>query len=1456
MSQVRRMLPGPRQACALFSLLFFAALLPGVAKGQNAKPLTVTEGEHISIIGNTLPDRMQHDGWLETYLYARFPEKKLVFRNLGFSGDELTLRLRSANFGSPDQWLSKTNTDTVFAFFGYNESYEGKDGLDKFRKDLDNFLKHTKSQKYNGKTNARVVLFSPIAHEDLKNPNLPNGKENNKRLALYTKAMAEVAQANDVPFVDLFNPSQELYSKSKAPLTINGVHLNTLGNQMIAQVIDTSLFGKQPAVSSAKLENIRRAVLDKNFYWFNRYRTTDGYSIYGGRAGLRFVGGQTNKVVMDREMEILDAMTAIRDRNVWAVAQGQAFKIDDTKTPDFIPVETNKPGPLPGGRHVFLTGKESLEKMKLGKDLKVTLFASEEQFPELINPVQMAFDTKGRLWVAAWPTYPHWKPKNEMNDKLLIFEDTDGDGQADKMKVFADNLHNPTGFEFYNGGVLVSHAPDLIFLKDTDGDDKADFRETVLSGIDSADTHHTANSFTFDHGGALYFQEGTFHHTQVETPWGPPVRSANAGVFRYEPRTSKFDVYVNFGFANPHGHVFDRWGQDIVVDGTGAVPYHGTLFSGQTADFRQRHGRPPTVYRQKTRPCSGLEILSSRHFPDDMQNDLLVPNVIGFLGILRYKIEDDGASIKGIEQEPIIQSSDPNFRPTDLEIGPDGALYFTDWQNPIIGHMQHNLRDPSRDNKHGRIYKVMHTKRPLLKPVAIDGEPIGKLLDLLKEPEDRVRSRARIELSERDSSQVIAELQKWVRKLDSQDKNYQHHLMEALWLHQWHNVVNEPLLRRMLQSPDFHARAAATRVLCYWRDRVQNPLGLLRKQINDNQPRVRLEAIRALSFFHEEEALAVALELLTHPEDQYLRYTFNETLNTLERRLGSGRLNRENIAASLVNLLNKGNVPPEQKLALIETICRHGGPKELQTIWDMTIRGSGYPSKARPQVLAWLVDAANIRNAKPNVQSELVRELLKGSTENPELLRSAINLTTAWKVNQAIGDLRGIATSNKVDQESRYAAIESLAQFADAESKATLNQLTKESVPTDVRFRAAVALAKLDLRAGAMAGAKALADAKQTDDPAYVVEGFLLRKNGASKLGEALAKQEVSEDTAKRILRAMYLAGRNEPGLADVVSKFAKLDADIKPPTPQQVIDFVKAVNTSGDAARGEKVFRRADLGCVKCHGINKAGGNIGPDLGAIGGTSPVDYIVTSVLDPSSSIKEEYITKSFVTASGSVISGIVVERNKNRVVVKDATGKITQVPVSEIDEEFDGKSLMPEGITRILTKAELLDLIRFVSELGKPGPYAIPSTSTVRTWKVLRNVPDALKEGVPNRDLVRDYLLAAPAEAWEIVYGKVNGALPLNEVHKTGNILYLQGEIQVLQGGPIEVKLQSNDTAMFWIDEEPFEGKKSSAVVDLAPGRHKITVRVVLGETKAPELRLELNKTGDSRANFELVNAQ
>ena len=902
-------------------LVALGFVLAWAAPGRTAAPVfDLQPREHIGIIGNTLAERFQYDGWLETRLHARFPAHRLVVRNLGFSGDEIAVRLRSKNFGTPDEWLSgraepiggykenrfegvNTRADVVFAFFGYNESFAGEAGLPAFRDQLAEWIRHTLAQKYNGETAPRVVLFSPIAHEDLGSPDLPDGRENNARLELYSKAMAEVAAAHGIIFVDLFTPTRRLYDESEAPLTMQGVHLNEEGNRRVAEVIERALFGDAPSRPAEYLARLRDAVVEKNFYWFNRYRVTDGYSTYGDRAFLNFIRGTpanvsperlaktpkedvlpTNYDVLQRELPVLDTMTANRDRHIWAVARGEASSavpaIDDSDTPPLVDAQTNFPR-VPA----FLSAEESRAQMTVGEGLQVNVFASEADFPELVNPVQMAFDTRGRLWVASWKSYPHWQPKTAMDDKLLILEDTDADGRADKRTVFAGDLHNPTGFEFYNGGVIVAQQPNLLFLKDTDGDDRYDQKTYLLHGFDSADTHHAINSFTFDPGGALYMQEGVFHRTQVETPWGPTVRQEDGGVYRFEPRTWKFEVYIPMNFPNPHGHVFDRWGRDIVFDATGGQPYYGPSFSTKKYYPAMETRRAPKPGDVRVRPVGGTEILSSRHFPESMQGNLVVLNTIGFRGVLNYRMTEDGAGLKSTEVEPMLQSADENFRPVDAEVGPDGALYFVDWHNPIIGHMQHNLRDTTRDRQHGRVFRVTAAGRPLLKPVPIAGRPVPELLDLLKEPEDRVRYRAKIELSARPTADVLAALAAWITRLDPKEAAHEHHLMEALWVQQWHNRVDAKLLARLLASPEAPARAAATRVLCYWRDRIPNALATLQTLVNDPHPAVRLEAVRAASFFSTPDAARVALASLDHPQDRFLEYTLEQAMHTLERFL-------------------------------------------------------------------------------------------------------------------------------------------------------------------------------------------------------------------------------------------------------------------------------------------------------------------------------------------------------------------------------------------------------------------------------------------------------------------------------------------------------------------------------------------------------------------------------------------
>ncbi len=826
-------------AALLLACINPAALLsaaqPGSPTPQQSPVLEVNDGDKLVIIGNTLAERMQHDGYFETNLHLRFPTKRLSVRNLGWSADEIDLRPRSANFEDHAHKLSDHAPQVVLAMFGLNESFAGPAGLDAFRKRFEKFISDTQAEIGDA---AQLVVCSPIPHENLGSRTLPDGKSTNANLQIYSDAMRELCDQRLVRFIDLFTPLQAAMDAATEPLTINGIHLNERGNEVLAAVLDVSLFGPKPENVTANREAIRAAVLEKNKQFFYDYRAVNGYYIYGGRKNPYGV------VNFPEEFAKLRKMIAVRDQRIWDIAQGKPVppEIDDSQTGELSPIETNVSADVK-----YLSPAESKEMFDLADGFEIDLVVSEEEFPEMVNPVALEIDARGRLWVTTNPSYPQYLPGTPADDKILIYEDSNGDGKADKQTVFADKLHLPIGIALGDGGAYVSQQPDLMFLKDTTGDGVADVRKRVLHGFDTADSHHALSAFVFGPDGALYFQEGTFHFTQVETPYGPQ-RVRDAAVFRYEPLTEKFDIFVSYNFANPWGHCFDYWGQNFVADASPGANYFAAPFSGDVI-YPHKHRQMKQFLVKQWRPTAGCVIVSSSQFPESMQGNYLINNTIGFLGTLNYQMTEEGSGFKGSPVQPLLSSRDTNFRPIDIKFGPDGALYIVDWFNPLIGHMQHNLRDPKRDKHHGRIWRVRYKDKPLLEVPQIEGAPIADVVRLLERYDNTVRHLARMELRQRKTEDVIAAIDQWLGEQVGNDEQTEHNRLEALWVMQQHDVVRPELLTTVLQSRDHRARAAATRVLSYWRQRVPGSTEMLVNLAMDEAPRVRLEAVRAASFY-------------------------------------------------------------------------------------------------------------------------------------------------------------------------------------------------------------------------------------------------------------------------------------------------------------------------------------------------------------------------------------------------------------------------------------------------------------------------------------------------------------------------------------------------------------------------------------------------------------------------------
>ena len=885
--------------------LFFTALLTFsyCAPPKPTPVLPLGKGNHIALVGGNLCSRMVDYSFFETELQVRFPQHRLFIRNMCDGGNTPGFQAHSARFSpfafqgaqqyykgtgldrdsdpqgafpTPDEWLTRAEADIILGFFGWSESFDGPERLETFKEELGAWIDWNSFSEYNGESAPRIALVSPTYFQDVTDRlDVPDGTKENENLSLYTEAMREVAMDKGVPFIDLFAITKE-WSATEQNLTSDGVQLTEHGYRKLAPYLADHLFGGEADASMR--DDILALVKDKNWFWKNDYKIPNGVHAYGRR---HTPFGPDNYPM---ELEKIKEMTAIRDSAIWEKLAGRDVDVlaADKSTYALPPVTTNYSLVADGGTVEYLYGEQATQTMTTAPGFKVELFASEEMFPELANPAQMSFDNRGRLWVSCMPTYPHYKPGDDKpNDKLVIIEDTDSDGKADKTTVFADDLHVPVGFELAPEGVYVSQGSDLVLLKDTDGDDHYDEREIIFSGFDDHDTHHTISAFTTDPSGAIIMSEGLFLHTNVETPYGP-VRATNGGFYRFQPQRRHLQRYAQIAIPNPWGTAFDDYGQPFFLH-TSNPAVRWLMPSTMRDRYAIQAPLSPELIPpdDRVRPTSGMEFVSSRHFPDEMQGDMLFNNTIGFLGTKQFAVEDDGTGYKLRLRHDLLQGMDVNFRPVDLEFAPDGSLYVVDWHNVLVGHMQHNARDPLRDHVHGRVYRITYPGRPLVEPASIAGADLKTLFDNLKLPEFRTRYRTHRELRGRDAKEVVAAARAFVADLDKDDPDHERLLLEALHATWGANAPDQDLLEAALMAEDYRVRAGAVQVLRYVGDKVENQVELLNAAAADDHGRVRLSALVAATWLPEDAGRMVIATAKEYPVDDWMKDNFEDALKHL-----------------------------------------------------------------------------------------------------------------------------------------------------------------------------------------------------------------------------------------------------------------------------------------------------------------------------------------------------------------------------------------------------------------------------------------------------------------------------------------------------------------------------------------------------------------------------------------------
>jgi putative heme-binding domain-containing protein len=556
----------------------------------------------------------------------------------------------------------------------------------------------------------------------------------------------------------------------------------------------------------------------------------------------------------------------------------------------------------------------------------------------------------------------------------------------------------------------------------------------------------------------------------------------------------------------------------------------------------------------------------------------------------------------------------------------------------------------------------------------------------------------------------------------------------------------------------------------------------------------------------------------------------------------------------IIGLLKSGRLPPERLGAVVELVCQRGNEHDLAYIFGQATADDGFRADVRLKALQCLAEAGGNRKIKPAGDLSRLEALVQHEGEHAREIRlAAVRLAGLWKVESLAGGLRDVALDRQAAFGLRMAAVDALVSLEGEAAAKTLEKLATGDESQRLRYLAVAASVALDLDQAAGLAARVLSQGTADDDLSPMLAAFLNRQGGSDKLAEAVTQTKIDVDVAKLALRYMYSVGRNDANLSSALSGAAGITAETENYTKEEVAQIVKDVTTKGDPARGEEIFRRADLSCMKCHAVSKAGGDIGPDLSAIGASSPPEYLVRSILFPSEAIKEQYETAVILTIEGRVFTGIVADRDGNRIVLKTADGAERVIPVADIEEEAKGDSLMPQGLTKFLTRDELVHLSRFLAELGKPGDYAIRPVPSIQRWRVLSRVPPEASAAVPDSFLFAEKVLKASESLWQPAYAKVSGKLPLEElVAQVGSpVLFVQGELNVTSAGEVGLRLNSADGLHVWIGEREFPST-TEITADLEEGRHKVTLRVDTAAA-APELQVDLMRIPGSPAVAEVV---
>ena len=1391
------------KTASFLCLFFLGLLLQNAATGQDQK-LELQDGDRVVFLGSEFIEQQIKHNYLETELTLRWPDRQISFINLGWAGDNPSAIARGYFGGAQEGFrrlleeLDRIKPTHIIVCYGANSDPAP------FQIDFKKLFNELKTRS------ANLTILSHPAVEATRDGRIDPQPTNLKRTEIsnFLKDFVTSLQDPRVQFVDLFAMTGEMYQareKQQDPLTHDSIRFTDEGYSQIANRLANEIFsGSQSSAKATDFEKTRKEIFAKNQLFFHRYRPQNETYLRGFR---KHEQGQNAKEIIE-----FDALIAQAESRIRGAAQGKP-----------LPPAPPLPEPIKLTFEAFTPAQEK-DSFTLAEGLNVNLFASE---PMVANPIHMNFDNAGKLWIATSPIYPQIKPGAIPNDQIVVLEDTDGDGKADKKTIFADDLLIPTAvLPDEMGGAYVANSTEVIHLSDTDGDGKADQRRVVLSGFGTEDTHHIVHTFRWGPDAAVYFNQSIYIHSHLETPHGVQ-RLLGSGIWRFDPQTVTASVSMR-GLVNPWGHIFDDWGQGFATDGASGwgINYAFPGIAYQTAvGFSQTlRGMNPG----QPKHC-GLEIITGSHFKNSWQNNLLTNDFRGNR-INRFSLTPEGAAYAS-KQLPDLMSSDHRaFRPVDLKMAPDGSLFIADWYNPIINHGEIDFRDSRRDYKHGRIWRVTQNNQPLVRSPDFTKATPAELIQFMELPEQWNRFKARVELKNRiliakttRFEDVLAPIEKLLNSTNPKQQR------EALWTLDALNQLSNRHIEIGLNSTDHRVRAATLRMVSNKFSPDTECQTWVVSMLDDSHPQVRLEAINTWRRYCDPSTADVLFRFFDTEQDQYTKFLLTQALKDTQsfwlKKLDSAPIS--NSPTSMIDVLSVVNsdqavgpllkilkTKPGQKneQKIIQLIGQRGNPDQLKQLFEFSLANP----KLTSSIVATLIDAAKKRKIRVGLAPE---ELKSHFAKIP----ATMHLAGAWKIQPLQNDLRTVALdSNESPRSLRLQAIMGLAAFGDTETLETIASDPKQSkdiIAPTLRLLAGV---NTQLAAKLTTQFMRQLSADQLKQYYSIVEVFINRKNGVTALVKEFQNLELTGETKQALVTLLNKSGQRAKPLSDAIGAMQNRKIKMKF-SDAELAGLIKEVQQTGNAARGETVYRRNNLNCIKCHAIGGSGGIVGPDLISLGASSPMDYIIESLVNPNAKIKEGYHTTTILTDDGRLFSGKLISQSDDQVTLRDAENKELVFSDEEIEEQkISNQSLMPTDAVATLDRVDFLDLVCFLSELGKEGPYRISPEAWVRTWVTSDS---------------------------QIVYSRVDGSLPMADVK--GNTVSF--DFEVTKAGAIGIGLENGDGLRVTLDGEKDNLQATKIIKDLKPGKHSLHFQLN-GKKKRAPLRVRLLDLPNSTGKAKLLN--